>query len=74
MGGGLTLSAADLITSEYRIEGIYVGSYPELLEVTALALAGRVVPRIASYPLPEADRALADLAHGRIAGRAILVP
>lgn len=74
VGGGLTLSAADLVTSEYRIEGVYVGTYPELLEVTALALAGRVIPRIASYPLREADRALLDLAQGRIAGRAVLVP
>lgn len=74
VGGSLTLSAADLITSEYRIEGIYVGSYPELLEVTALAQAGRVVPRIVAYPLAEADRALTDLANGEITGRAVLIP
>lgn len=74
VGGSLTLSVADLITSEYRIEGIYVGSYPELLEVTALAQAGLVVPRITCYPLAEADRALTDLADGEITGRAVLVP
>lgn len=74
VGGSLTLSAVDLITSEYRIEGIYVGSYPELLEVTALAQAGLVVPRIVTYPLAEADRALTDLADGEITGRAVLIP
>lgn len=74
VGGSFTLSAIDLVASEYRIEGVYVGTYPELLEVTALSQAGLVVPRTVSYPLSEADRALVDLANGKITGRALLIP
>ena len=53
---------------------MYVGTYQDLVEVTELALAGAVVPRVTTYPLDEADRALHDLAAGSVVGRAVLVP
>ena len=41
-----------------------------------LALASRLGLRVTAqpYPLGDADRALADLAHGRVTGAAVLVP
>lgn len=73
-GGSLSVPVFDLVTTERRIEGVYVGTYQDQVEVTRLALDGAVVPRIERYPLDEAERALRDLAAGAIVGRAILVP
>ena len=74
VGGDVKVPIFDLVGSEKKIEGVYVGSYRELVELTELALAGRVVPRVTSYPLAQASHALTDLAAGRIIGRAVLTP
>jgi len=74
VGGTLQVPIFDLVGSEKKIEGVYVGSRRDLVEVTGLTLSGQVVPKVVRYPLEEANQALADLAAGRIVGRAVLVP
>jgi NAD+-dependent secondary alcohol dehydrogenase Adh1 len=51
-----------------------VGTYPELLELMTLAEHGKVRLSTSEYPLRDANRALKDLQHGRVVGRAVLVP
>lgn len=53
---------------------MYVGTYPELVELTRLALRGDVRPVVVPYSLSDADRALQDLAVGAFVGRAVLIP
>lgn len=74
VGGELRAPLSDLVGGEKKIEGVYVGSFRDLRAVTALALSGKLVPKVVRYPLEQADRVLHDLASGRIPGRAVLVP
>ncbi len=74
VGGEVKAPIFDVVGRELKIEGVYVGSYRDLREVTALALAGKVTTRVTRYPLEDANSALCDLASGRILGRAVLVP
>ena len=74
VGGTLSTPILQLVANETRIEGVYVGTYPELVELTQLALRGDVRPVVVPYALGDADRALKDLAEGSIVGRAVLVP
>lgn len=74
VGGTLQLPIASLVEGEYHIEGVFVGTYTDLLEVTALCTSGRVRPRYTTYPLEHANEALLDLEAGRVRGRAVLVP
>jgi len=73
-GGKLEIPTIDMITSEKRIIGNLVGTYPELVELMALADQGKVELSTAEYSLADANRALLDLHHGKIHGRAVLVP
>jgi len=72
--GSVTATMLDLIANEIHIEGIYVGTYSELQEVTHLALSGQIQPHIQKYDLEDADQALHDLLNGKIIGRAVLIP
>ncbi len=74
VGGSLSSPLLSLVANETHIEGVYVGTYPELLELTELALRGDVRPVVVPYPLSEANQALQDLADGTFAGRAVLIP
>lgn len=74
VGGMISHPILDLARHELRIEGVFVGTYTELTELTDLFLGGMVRPRIVQYPLAEAEQALRDLAAGRVLGRAVLVP
>ena len=74
VGGTLQLPLASLVEGERHLEGIFVGTYTDLVEMTELVLSGQVVPRIVRYPLEDANRALHDLAAGRVVGRAVLEP
>jgi len=74
VGGTLHLPLASLVEGERHLEGVFVGTYTDLVEMTELVLNGQVVPRIIQYPLEEANQALHDLAAGRVVGRAVLVP
>jgi NAD+-dependent secondary alcohol dehydrogenase Adh1 len=72
--GSVTTTMLDLIENEKRIEGIYVGTYSELQEVTHLATTGELQPRVQKYDLQDANQALHDLLNGKITGRAVLIP
>ena len=74
IGGHIELPLTDLVERELRFEGIFVGTYEDLCKVTTLALSGRVRPTVQRYDLVDANRALHDLAEGRVRGRAVLTP
>ena len=73
-GGKIELPTIDMITAEKTIVGNLVGTYPELVELMALADRGRVNLATREYRLVQANEALKDLHHGKIRGRAVLVP
>ncbi len=73
-GGKIDLPTIDMITSEKTIVGNLVGTYPELVELMALADRGLVKLATQEYRLSQANQALHDLHHGRIKGRAVLIP
>ncbi len=73
-GGKIELPTLDMITSEKTIVGNLVGTYPELVELMALADRGLVNLTTREYRLADANQALHDLHHGEIRGRAVLVP
>jgi len=73
-GGRIELPTIDMITSEKTIVGNLVGTYPELVELMALADRGLVQLATREYRLSEANQALHDLHHGAVKGRAVLIP
>ena len=73
-GGKIELPTIDMITSEKSIVGNLVGTYPELVELMALADRGLVNLSTREYRLADANQALLDLHHGKIQGRAVLIP
>ncbi len=73
-GGKIDLPTIDMITSEKTIVGNLVGTYAELVELMALADRGLVHLATKQYRLQDANQALLDLHHGKIKGRAVLVP
>jgi NAD+-dependent secondary alcohol dehydrogenase Adh1 len=73
-GGKIELPAIDMITSEKSIVGNLVGTYPELVELMALADRGLVTLATREYRLERANDALHDLHHGNVRGRAVLIP
>jgi NAD+-dependent secondary alcohol dehydrogenase Adh1 len=73
-GGKIEMPTLDMITSEKTIVGNLVGTYPELVELMALADRGLVHLSTKEYRLKDANQALHDLHHGRIRGRAVLIP
>ncbi len=73
-GGKIDLPTIDMIISEKTIVGNLVGTYPELVELMALADRGLVNLATKEYRLSQANQALHDLHHGQIKGRAVLIP
>ena len=73
-GGKIELPTIDMVTSEKTIVGNLVGTYPELVELMALADRGLVNLVTREYRLEHANQALKDLHHGKIKGRAVLIP
>src|ERR1700732_424386 len=73
-GGRIDIPTIDMITSEKPIVGNLVGTYAELVELMALADRGLVDLKTREYPLSAANDALHDLHHGRVPGRAVLIP
>lgn len=74
VGGHVSMPLSEIVEGEKHLQGIFVGSYSDLLEVTELALSGKVTPRVVRYPLEAANTALHDLADGAFLGRAVLEP
>jgi NAD+-dependent secondary alcohol dehydrogenase Adh1 len=73
-GGKVEIPAIDMIISEKTIVGNLVGTYPELVELMALADRGLVKLATKEYRLENANQALLDLHHGKVKGRAVLIP
>lgn len=73
-GGTLNAPTMDFITGEVSVVGNLVGNFTELRELMALAGQGRVTLRTTRYPLDGINEAVEALEHGRIEGRAVIVP
>src|ERR1700761_7109735 len=73
-GGRIDIPTIDMITAEKTILRNLVGAYAELVELMALADRGLVDLKTREYPLSAANDALHDLHHGRVPGRAVLIP
>ena len=73
-GGTVTLPTIQLVLGEITVAGNLIGTNPDLTELVTLASQGKVTLHSASYPLEAANDAIDDLRHGRIRGRAILIP
>ncbi|WP_297007477.1 alcohol dehydrogenase catalytic domain-containing protein [uncultured Corynebacterium sp.] len=57
-----------------NIERAYGGTRAEMRQAIALAAAGKISVDVKRYPLDDAVQAFDDLRHGRVQGRAVLVP
>lgn len=73
-GGELAVPTLALILKEVTICGNLVGNYADLVGLMALVAGGRITLHTTTYPLDDAVQALDDLDHGRIKGRAVLIP
>lgn len=76
LGGGRFqyVSAAGALPWSVNIERAYGGTRAEMLEVIGLAQAGKIRAEVTRYSLDDAAKAFEDLHHGRVSGRAVLVP
>ena len=73
-GGTVTLPTMQLVLGEITVVGNLIGTNTDLADLVALASQGKVVLHSSRYPLEAANDAIDDLRHGRIRGRAILIP
>jgi NAD+-dependent secondary alcohol dehydrogenase Adh1 len=73
-GGEFRAPTLDFVGGEKNVIGNIVGTYNDLAELMVLAQNGKVTLHTRQYPLDSALDALDDLDHGRVRGRAILVP
>ena len=73
-GGTVTLPTLQLVLGEITVVGNLIGTNPDLADLVTLTSQGKVTLHSASYPLDAAHDAIDDLRHGRISGRAILIP
>jgi NAD+-dependent secondary alcohol dehydrogenase Adh1 len=73
-GENIDVPTIDLVSTEVNIVGNLVGSYNDLVELMALAAAGRVTLHTQKYGLDDFQSAVEDLDNGRVRGRAILIP
>ena len=73
-GGTVTLPTMAMVLGEITVAANLIGTYADLADLVALADQGKVVLHSSRYPLEAASDAIDDLRHGRIRGRAVLVP
>ncbi len=73
-GGELRVPTFNLVLPEISVVGNAVGTHDDLRELLLLTAAGAVTLRTRSYPLDAFADAIADLEHGRMHGRGVLVP
>jgi NAD+-dependent secondary alcohol dehydrogenase Adh1 len=73
-GGELRVPTFSLVLPEISVVGNAVGTHDDLRELIALTAAGGVELRTRAYPLEAFEDAVADLEHGRMHGRGVLVP
>ena len=73
-GAEVRVSTAELVAREISIVGSFVGTFTDLVEITNLTERGELISEVLTYPLSDANRALQDLAQGKVSGRAVLIP
>ena len=73
-GGEIKVPTIDVISTEINFVGNLVGTYNDLVELMVLAAQNKVNLHTKTYALSDFASALEDLHHGRVRGRAILVP
>ena len=73
-GGEIKVPTIDVISTEINFVGNLVGTYNDLVELMVLAAQNKVKLHTKTYALSDFASALEDLHHGRVRGRAILVP
>lgn len=76
-GGSLSVEATlagEPLPWGVNVERAYGGTAEDVAQVVALAQEGKVRTSVQTYPLDDVLTALDDLAQGRVAGRAVLVP
>jgi NAD+-dependent secondary alcohol dehydrogenase Adh1 len=73
-GGTVTLPTMQLVLGEITVVGNLIGTHADLAGLVTLAHQGKVTLHTHRYPLEHVNEAIDDLRHGRIRGRAILVP
>ena len=73
-GGMVEVPAIDMVFSEFSIVGSLVGNYTELCELMELNAQGKVKLQTRRYSLDDINAAIDDLDHGKIKGRAVIVP
>jgi propanol-preferring alcohol dehydrogenase len=74
IGGGTMPVSFYTVPHECSVTSPYWGSIPELLEVIALARAGKITLRVERFALADALVGYDRLHHGQIAGRAVVTP
>ena len=75
MGGDITLSLATIPLRPLCIEGSYVGTLSELRELVDLVKRSGMKPiPVSRRPMDQVNQAIDDLHHGRVIGRAVLIP
>jgi len=73
-GENIDVPTIDIVSAEISFIGNLVGSYDDLCDLMVLAARGQVTLHTQKYALADFATAVDDLAHGRVRGRAILVP
>jgi propanol-preferring alcohol dehydrogenase len=74
IGGGSYPIGFFTVPYEASVATTYWGSIPELIEVLALAEAGRIRAEIERVPLADAAAGYARLAAGEVNGRNVVIP
>jgi NAD+-dependent secondary alcohol dehydrogenase Adh1 len=72
-GENIDIPTIDVISREISFIGNLVGTYNDLVELMTLTAQGKVSLHTSTYPLEAVNDAMADLDHGRLQGRGILV-
>ncbi len=73
-GENIDIPTIDIVSTEINVVGNLVGSYNDLCDLMVLAARGQVTLHTQKYALDDFATAVDDLDHGRVRGRAILVP
>jgi alcohol dehydrogenase, propanol-preferring len=74
IGGGVLSVGFGLLPYECSVSTPYWGSRPELIELIELAREGAVSAHVEEYGLADAPAVYDRLHHGRIKGRAVILP
>jgi alcohol dehydrogenase, propanol-preferring len=71
-GGGVLPFSRQTVRPGVHVLSSRGGTIADLQRVVALAREGRIAVQVTTYPLPEVERAYADLRSGRIVGRTVV--